>query len=161
VKACDKQLFGCEHVEDSFTGGDSLVLVVIHLKMPLRSLHGHYVLGEGIGSDHKSLAIAFDVESEQPRRMTSGIDSRNPGNHFVARLDEGRPVGQGYTYLYIQFSIEFPSFPYVFAAFPEIEICGAKDIAGFRKYRLAPFCQPANVVWMAMGRTITSMSSGL
>ena len=108
MKACDKQLFGCKHVEHSFAGGDSLVLVVIHLEMPLRSLHGHHVLCERVSGDHDSLAVTFDVEGKQSGRMTSGIDSRNAGDNFVARLDEGRPVGQGRTYLYIELSIEFP-----------------------------------------------------
>ena len=59
---------------------------------------------------------------------------------------------KGSTYLYIELSIEFPSFPDVFAAFPEIEFRSAENITGFRKYRFATLCQPANVVGMAMGK---------
>src|SRR4029078_819 len=101
MKARDKQFFGCKHIEYSLAGGDSLVLVVIHLEMPLRPLHGHNVLRERIGGDHESLAVGFDVKSKQFGRMNGGVDSRNARDNFVARFNEGRPVGQGRAYLYI------------------------------------------------------------
>src|SRR6185312_7918100 len=82
--------------------------------------------------------------------MARGVDSRNTGNDFVARLDKRRPVRQRQTYLYEQFSIEFPSLPNVFATFPEIEFRGAENVTGFRKYRLAAFCQPPNVIGMSV-----------
>src|SRR5690242_11097397 len=100
MKARDKQFFSCKHIEYSLAAGDSLVLVVIHLEMPLRPLQGHHVLRERIGGDHESLAVAFDMESKQSGRMTGGVDSRNARDNFVARLNEGRSVGQGPTYLY-------------------------------------------------------------
>src|SRR5690242_21143212 len=82
--------------------------------------------------------------------MAGGINGCYARDDFIAGLDECRTVGQRQTDLDVQLAIEFPRLADVLAALPEVEICGAEHVAGFRKDRLAAFREAANVVWMAM-----------
>src|SRR5512136_3430983 len=100
VKTGDEELVGRKHVEDALARRDRFVFIVIHLEVPFRALHGHYILSAGISSDHETLAVTLDMECQQTGRMPGSVDRGDARHDLIAWLDECRTIGQWHADFY-------------------------------------------------------------
>src|SRR5581483_2304785 len=83
--------------------------------------------------------------------MTCGIDGADAGRDLVARFDEAGSLGERNRDLDEQLAIKLARLANVLAAFPEIELGGAENVARIGIDRLAAVDQAADMIRMAVG----------
>ncbi len=151
MEAGDHEPLARHHGEDALAGGHRLLLLVVDVEMQVRPLQRHHIMAAGIGPVEQALAFALYMERQQTGRMSEGVDRADAGHHLVARLDEGRALGERQTDFHVELAVELARLAHVLALLPEVEIGGAEHITRLREHRHAALGQPADMIGMAVG----------
>src|ERR1700729_778549 len=124
-----EELVGGRHIKDALAGGNGLVLVVVDVDVPVGPLDRGHIVDTGVGPDQQTLALALDVKGHHTDGVSGGIHRADTRYHFVARLNEDRPVGEWLADLHEQLSVEFTRLADALAASPEVELCHPEHVA--------------------------------